>query len=41
VTTVPGSYFGPGQEEFLRVAFANADVPTLDGLASRLVALQQ
>jgi aspartate/methionine/tyrosine aminotransferase len=36
VVTVPGSYFGPGQEDFLRFAFANADVPTLDGLAPRL-----
>jgi hypothetical protein len=38
VVAVPGSYFGPGQDEFLRFAFANADMPTLDGLAPRLAA---
>lgn len=36
VVTVPGSYFGPGQERHLRFAFANAPVPAIAGLAERL-----
>ena len=36
VVTVPGSYFGSGQEPFLRMAFANADTDTIALLASRL-----
>ena len=36
VVTVPGSYFGSGQEPFLRMAFANADAATIALLASRL-----
>jgi aspartate/methionine/tyrosine aminotransferase len=36
VVTVPGSYFGDGQEPFLRLAFANADAATIALLASRL-----
>jgi aspartate/methionine/tyrosine aminotransferase len=36
VVTVPGSYFGSGQEPFLRVAFANADAATIALLRDRL-----
>ena len=36
VVTVPGPYFGSGQEPFLRLAFANADAATIALLASRL-----
>jgi aspartate/methionine/tyrosine aminotransferase len=36
VLVLPGSYFGPGQEEWLRVAFANADEAQLGLLAARL-----
>jgi hypothetical protein len=30
--------FGPGQEEFLRVAFANVDAAAMPALAERLAA---
>jgi aspartate/methionine/tyrosine aminotransferase len=36
IVTVPGSYFGSGQEAFLRMAFANADAATIALLGSRL-----
>ena len=36
VVTVPGSYFGSGQEPFLRMAFANADAETIALLGGRL-----
>ena len=36
IVTVPGPYFGSGQEPFLRLAFANADAATIALLASRL-----
>ncbi|MDI7861881.1 aminotransferase [Rhizobiaceae bacterium n13] len=36
VVCLPGVYFGPGQEPFLRFAFANADVPTIGTLRERL-----
>ncbi|MCJ8520097.1 aspartate/methionine/tyrosine aminotransferase [Pseudorhizobium tarimense] len=36
VICIPGMYFGPGQEQYLRFAFANADVPTIERLAERL-----
>lgn len=36
VVCLPGSFFGSGQERHLRVAFANADVPTITRLAERL-----
>ncbi|MXN65852.1 aminotransferase [Stappia sp. GBMRC 2046] len=38
VLTLPGSYFGPGQENHLRVAFANVDAETLSGLGERFAA---
>jgi aspartate/methionine/tyrosine aminotransferase len=39
VVTVPGSYFGPGQEDHLRFAFANAGGPVIERVAARLRAL--
>jgi aspartate/methionine/tyrosine aminotransferase len=36
VLCLPGSYFGPAQEEHLRVAFANVGAEVLDGLTERL-----
>jgi aspartate/methionine/tyrosine aminotransferase len=36
VLALPGSYFGPGQEDWLRIAFANADHAALGQLAGRL-----
>ncbi|MCB8820988.1 aminotransferase [Microvirga rosea] len=39
VLCLPGSYFGPGQEEHLRVAFANVGAETLASLTDRFRAL--
>lgn len=36
IVTVPGSYFGPGQDGYLRFAFANATAPTIGFLPARL-----
>lgn len=36
VLCVPGSYFGAGQDHYLRLAFANADVETIARLPERL-----
>ncbi len=36
ILCLPGSYFGPGQERYLRFAFANADAPTIRLLRQRL-----
>jgi aspartate/methionine/tyrosine aminotransferase len=36
ILALPGSYFGPGQEQWLRVAFANADENQLISLGQRL-----
>ena len=36
---LPGPFFGPGQERYLRVAFANADEATLASVPARLAAL--
>jgi len=36
IVTVPGPYFGTGQEPFLRLAFANADAATIALLGTRL-----
>jgi aspartate/methionine/tyrosine aminotransferase len=36
VLALPGSYFGTGQEEHLRFAFANVGIETLQGLPERL-----
>jgi aspartate/methionine/tyrosine aminotransferase len=36
ILALPGSYFGPHQEQWLRVAFANADENQLAALGPRL-----
>lgn len=36
VVTLPGSYFGVGQERYLRLAFANADAVSIGRLVERL-----
>jgi len=36
VLCLPGSYFGDGQEDFLRVAFANVDAAAIAALRERL-----
>jgi len=36
VTSIPGEFFGPGQESYLRIAFANADTEALKLLPERL-----
>lgn len=33
---LPGSYFGPGQEDYLRVAFANVEADAMPAIAQRL-----
>ena len=38
VLALPGSMFGPGQDGFLRLAFANAEAAAMPALASRLAA---
>jgi aspartate/methionine/tyrosine aminotransferase len=38
VVCIPGAYFGEGQEDYLRFAFANADSQTIASLADRLSA---
>ncbi len=40
VLTLPGSFFGPGQEPYLRVAFANVDPARLSLVAERFSALR-
>jgi aspartate/methionine/tyrosine aminotransferase len=37
---LPGSMFGPGQEGYLRIAFANAEAADMETLADRLVESQ-
>lgn len=36
VVTIPGAFFGPGQEDHLRLAFANADTEAIATLRGRL-----
>jgi aspartate/methionine/tyrosine aminotransferase len=38
---LPGSYFGPDQERFIRLAFANVHESHFDDVISRLIASQQ
>lgn len=38
VLALPGSMFGPGQDSFLRLAFANAEASVMPALAERLAA---
>ena len=40
VLCLPGSMFGPGQEDYLRLAFANVDAKLMAPLVERLVATQ-
>ena len=40
VLSLPGAMFGPGQDDFLRFAFANLDAQWMPELARRLVASQ-
>lgn len=40
VVCIPGIYFGAGQDDYLRFAFANADVPTIRKLSERLADFQ-
>jgi aspartate/methionine/tyrosine aminotransferase len=40
VLALPGSYFGPGQDDHLRLAFANADETAVAGLPARLDRLE-
>lgn len=37
---LPGSMFGPGQEEYLRIAFANAEASDMETLVDRLMESQ-
>jgi aspartate/methionine/tyrosine aminotransferase len=39
VLALPGSYFGPGQEQHLRFAFANVDAKTLAEIPQRIAML--
>jgi len=39
VSCLPGEFFGAGQDRYLRLAFANADAPTIALLGPRLAAL--
>lgn len=39
VACLPGAFFGAGQDRYLRLAFANADIPTIAALGPRLAAL--
>lgn len=40
VLCIPGGMFGPGQEQYLRFAFANLDAELMPALAERMVASQ-
>lgn len=40
VLCLPGSMFGPGQEAYLRIAFANAEATDMEVLAQRLIESQ-
>ncbi len=40
VLCLPGSMFGPGQEQYLRIAFANAEASDMETLADRLMESQ-
>jgi len=41
VICLPGSMFGPGQDQHLRIAFANAEAADMETLVDRLVESQQ
>ena len=38
---LPGSMFGPGQERYLRIAFANAEASDMETLVDRLIESQR
>jgi aspartate/methionine/tyrosine aminotransferase len=40
IVTLPGIFFGEGQEAFLRFAFANADVAGIEATGARLPRLR-
>ncbi len=40
IITIPGAYFGEGQQDFLRFAFANVDAETITKLPERVAALR-
>jgi aspartate/methionine/tyrosine aminotransferase len=40
VLCLPGSMFGPGQDSYLRFAFANVDAASMATLAERLIESQ-
>jgi aspartate/methionine/tyrosine aminotransferase len=40
VITLPGSAFGPGQEDYLRLAFANVEAAAIEDVARRLDGLE-
>ena len=40
VLTIPGDFFGKGQQQYLRFAFANADIGAIKQLPQRLSALK-
>lgn len=40
VVTIPGAYFGEGQQDFLRFAFANVDAETIAQLPERVSSLK-
>jgi aspartate/methionine/tyrosine aminotransferase len=40
VITLPGSAFGPGQEDYLRLAFANVEAAAIEDVARRLEGLE-
>jgi hypothetical protein len=38
VLALPGSIFGPDQDDYIRMAFANVDASLMDDIAARLAA---
>jgi aspartate/methionine/tyrosine aminotransferase len=38
LASLPGPFFGPGQERYLRLAFANVDLPAIGAVPARLAA---
>ena len=40
ILCLAGSMFGPGQDHYLRLAFANVDLPAIDELVARLVRIR-
>ena len=40
IVCLPGSYFGPEQEKYIRLAFANVHESRFDDVVMRLVASQ-